>query len=153
LVNVHLFFGTATKKADMDRRALETYAVAKWADARKKSLFSFTRELAAMGDFNMPMSALGDPIFDALTKLGLEIPDHWTQIVSSIMSYTAYDQVAFFPGTMANCFTGRKGVFDYDQVVFPDLYKQGALADLARFKTYCRYHLSDRRPMWVELAV
>jgi hypothetical protein len=58
----------------MARRALETFAVAKWSDTRRKSEFSFTRELAAMGDFNMPMSVPGDSIFDALTKLGLGDP-------------------------------------------------------------------------------
>jgi endonuclease/exonuclease/phosphatase family metal-dependent hydrolase len=110
-VNVHLFFGSE-KPEDMERRALETFAVAKWADARTKSPFSFARELAAMGDFNMPMATPGDPIFDALTKLGLEIPDHSTQIASSISNDSQYDQVAFFPGTTQNCFTGKKGVFD-----------------------------------------
>ncbi len=33
-----------------------------------------------------------------------------------------YDQVAFFPGTTQHLFTGRKGVFDYDVVLFPDLF-------------------------------
>jgi hypothetical protein len=45
-VNVHLFFGSE-KPEDMERRALETFAVAKWADLRERSAFSFTRELAA----------------------------------------------------------------------------------------------------------
>lgn len=69
--------------ADMARRALETFAVAKWPDTRLRSKFSFTRELPANGDFNMPLSVPGDPIFGALTKLGLEIPDHSSQIASS----------------------------------------------------------------------
>jgi len=74
-----------------------------------------------MGDFNMPMAVAGDPIFDALTKLGLEVPDHSTQIASSITNDAHYDQVAFFPGTTQNRFTGRKGVFNYDALVFADL--------------------------------
>jgi endonuclease/exonuclease/phosphatase family metal-dependent hydrolase len=151
LVNVHLFFGSDAP-ADMARRALETFAVAKWADTRKKSKFSFTLELAAMGDVNMPMSVPGDPIFDALTRLGLEIPDHSSQIASSIMSDAKYDQVAFFAGTTQNCFTGRKGVFDYDQVVFRDLFGGGSASEMAKFKAYCRYYISDHRPMWVELS-
>jgi len=152
-VNVHLFFGSDTKSADIARRALETFAVARWADGRKHSSFSFTRELAAMGDFNMPMADHGDPIFDALTTLGLEVPEHSTQIASSIMSDAHYDQIAFFPGTTKQCFTGQKGVFDYDQVVFKDLYKDGKGKNLTNFKTYCRYHISDHRPMWSELAI
>ena len=65
----------------------------------------------------------------------------------------AYDQVAFFPGTTHNCFTGKKGVFDYHQVLFPHLYKDGKGTNLTNFKTYCRYHISDHRPMWVELNI
>jgi endonuclease/exonuclease/phosphatase family metal-dependent hydrolase len=152
LVNVHLFFGSESK-ADMNRRALETFAMAKWCDTRRKSKFSFTRELAAMGDFNMPMAQAGDPVFDALTRLGLEVPDHSTQIASSIMSDAHYDQVAFFPGTTQNCFTGRKGVFDYDAVVFADLFGDGGKSAMAKFKAWCRYHISDHRPMWVELSI
>ena len=109
-----------------------------------------TRELVAMGDFNMPKIQPGDPIFDALTRLGLEIPNHSTQIASSIASDANYHQVAFFPGTTRNCFTGRKGVFDFDTVVFPTLWQDGANGK--DFKAYLRYYLSDHRPMWVELA-
>jgi hypothetical protein len=78
-----------------------------------------------MGDFNMPMAVAGDPFFDALTKLCLEVPDHSTQIASSIMSDAHYDQAAFFSGTTANCFTGKKGVFDYDALVFANLFGDG----------------------------
>lgn len=100
----------------------------------------------------MPMAVAGDPIFDALTKLGLEVP-HSTQIVSSIMSDAHYDQVAFLPGTTQNCFTGRKGVFDYDAVVFADLFGAGGKSEMAKSKAWCRYHISDHRPMWVELGM
>jgi len=77
--------GTPFVGFDRTRRALEMTPL------RKKSEFSFTRGLAAMGDFNMPLATPGDPILDALTKLGLEIPDDSTQIASSIMSDSHYD--------------------------------------------------------------
>jgi hypothetical protein len=99
----------------------------------------------------MPKSQPGDPIFNALTKLGLEIPLHSTQIASSIYTDAQYDQVAFLPGTTQSCFTGNKGVYDYDQVIFPDLWNNGA--GEAQFKTYLRYYISDHRPMWVQLTV
>jgi endonuclease/exonuclease/phosphatase family metal-dependent hydrolase len=150
LVNVHLFFGNE-KPESMARRSLETFAVAKWAALRKQSAFSFTRELVALGDFNMPKCEPDDPIFKALTKLGLELPDHSTQIASSISSAANYDQIAFFPETTQNRFTGRKGVFDYDAVVFPELWKGGTNAK--NFKAYLRYYLSDHRPMWIQLSV
>ncbi len=148
LVNVHLFFGT---DPSLERRQLETFAVAKWCDWRKKSNFSFTRELMAMGDFNMPVSEPTDPIFKALTSLGLELPDHSTQISSSIMSDANYDQIAFLPQTTKDLFTGLKGVFDYDAVIFPDLWANGT--NKANFKAYLRYYMSDHRPMWVQLKI
>lgn len=148
-VNVHLFFGSE-KPASIARRSLETFAVAKWSDLRKKSRFSFTRELIALGDFNMPARRPGDPIFDALTKLGLEVPEHSTVIASSISSDARYDQVAFLPETTQRCFTGLKGVFDFDAMIFPALWQNGA--NRKNFKAYLRYYISDHRPMWVQLA-
>jgi endonuclease/exonuclease/phosphatase family metal-dependent hydrolase len=74
LVNVHLFFGKETSRADMNRRALETFAVATYAADRRRSKTSFTREVVALGDFNMPKKAKGDPIYNALTTKGLMLP-------------------------------------------------------------------------------
>lgn len=150
LANVHLYFGDAKPKS-IARRSLETLAVAKWADRRNQSRFSFTRELIAMGDFNMPKSKPGDPIFNALTKYGLELPKHSTQIASAIASDANYDQMAFLPTTTQDCFSGRKGVFNYDQVIFPELWQNGTNA--AKFKSYLRYYITDHRPMWVELTL
>lgn len=149
-VNVHLFYGDEKPKS-IARRALETFAVAKWSDLRSKSKFSFTRELVALGDFNMPKSEPGDPIFNALTKLGLDIPEHSTQIASSITTDANYDQIVFLPGTTKRCFAGLKGVFDYDTAIFPDLWQNGKNAK--RFSSYLRYYISDHRPMWVQLSV
>lgn len=149
-VNVHLYFGNKSPKS-MARRSLETLAVAKWSHLRSKSQHSFTRELVALGDFNMPKTAPSDPIFKALTRYGLELPEHSTQIASSIASDAQYDQIAFLPSTTKHCFTGLKGVFDYDAVIFPTLYKNGKNAK--NFKAYLRYYLSDHRPMWVQLSV
>lgn len=148
-VNVHLFFGK-DDLSSIRRRSLETYAVAKWSDLRKRSPFSFTRELVALGDFNMPKSEPGDEVFDALTKLGLQVPEHSTQIASSISSDANYDQVAFLPQTTQDCFQA-KGVFDYDQVIFPALWQNGT--NEKNYKAYLRYYISDHRPMWVQLAV
>jgi endonuclease/exonuclease/phosphatase family metal-dependent hydrolase len=148
-VNVHLYFGS-TASDDMQRRSLETFAVARWADQRRRSAFSFTKEIVALGDFNMPKAVPGDPIFEALTAKGLTLPDHSSIIGSSIASDAQYDQVAFFPGSTAARFTSRKGVFDYDKVVFPDLWQSRGRTD---FNAYLRYYLSDHRPMWVEFNV
>jgi endonuclease/exonuclease/phosphatase family metal-dependent hydrolase len=148
--NVHLFFGDE-KPSSIARRALETFAVARWADRRNKSDFSFTRELVALGDFNLPKVAPTDPIFKALTKLGLELPGHSTQIASAIASDKNYDQIAVFPKTTQEVFTGNKGVFDYDAVIFPALWANGT--NKTNFKAYLRYYISDHRPMWAEFKI
>jgi endonuclease/exonuclease/phosphatase family metal-dependent hydrolase len=149
LVNVHLFYGSE-KKADVERRALETFAVARWAHQREKSRFAFTRDVIVLGDMNMPKAEPGDPIFKALTKLGLEVPDHTSKVGSSIVDDHAYDQIAFFPGATRADFTGRKGVFDFDQVIFPALWQSRGEKD---FNAYVRYYISDHRPMWAEFRI
>ena len=100
-----------------------------------------------MGDFNMPKREKGDPIFDALTRLGLELPTHSTEVASSISTDNHYDQVAYFPGESADLLE-RTGVFDYDTVVFKALWESRPEKD---FKAYCRYYISDHRPLWVQL--
>jgi endonuclease/exonuclease/phosphatase family metal-dependent hydrolase len=149
LVNVHLFFGSDSAKKDIERRSLETYSVARWVDQREKSKWSFTRDIICLGDFNMPKAQPTDPIYKVLTRFGLEVPNYSTAMGSSIASDAHYDQIAFFPGTTRQDFTGQTGVFDYDKVVFPDLWQ----ASEARFKTYCKYYVSDHRPMWAQFAI
>jgi endonuclease/exonuclease/phosphatase family metal-dependent hydrolase len=145
-VNVHLFYGGETP-ADVKRRSLETFAVAKWAQARQKSRFSFVRNVFAMGDFNMPKNAAGDPVFDALTKLGLELPAHSSEIGSNLAADMHYDQIAYFPGESKNLVDGSTGIFDYDGAIFPALWQNGA--NKKNFNAYLKYYISDHRPMWI----
>ena len=149
LVNVHLFFGSDSARRDVERRSLETYAVARWVDQREKSKWSFTRDIICLGDFNMPMPQPTDPIYEALTKLGLELPNFSTAMGSSVVSDAHYDQIAFFPGETRQDFTGLTGVFDFDKVLFPDLWQ----ASQPRFRAYCKYYMSDHRPMWAQFAI
>jgi endonuclease/exonuclease/phosphatase family metal-dependent hydrolase len=145
LVNAHLFFG-GTASADMNRRALEAYAVGRYADLRRDDEHAFSPNIIALGDFNIPIAASGDPIYDALSKRGLTVPKHSTRIASSISTDAQYDQVAFFPSLKRKI--KNSGVFDYDTAVFPELWDRLSEED---FKAYCRYYISDHRPMWVEV--
>jgi endonuclease/exonuclease/phosphatase family metal-dependent hydrolase len=147
LANCHLYFGKQDDRASVDRRCLEAFAVARWAQLRQRSTTSYTRHTLALGDVNMPKAEPGDPVYDALTRLGLTLPGHSTRIASSVVSDAQYDQIAFIPAETQSRFTGRKGVFDFDQVVFKDLYDRSA----RDFKAYLKYYLSDHRPMWLEL--
>jgi endonuclease/exonuclease/phosphatase family metal-dependent hydrolase len=143
LVNVHLYYGTGRGKRDRDRRALETLAVALWASDRHKSQFSYARDIIALGDFNMPKRAPDDPIYKALTAKGLHVPVHTSKVGSSIAKDRDYDQIAFFPGETQADFTSNHGVFDFDAVVFPDLWDGGK--GKQKFGAYVRYYLSDHR--------
>jgi endonuclease/exonuclease/phosphatase family metal-dependent hydrolase len=53
LVNVHLFFGS-DKAANIERRILETYAVAWWANKRRNDQSSYVTDTIPLGDFNSP---------------------------------------------------------------------------------------------------
>jgi endonuclease/exonuclease/phosphatase family metal-dependent hydrolase len=146
LLNVHLFYGSE-KPADLDRRTLETFAVAWWADRTHRDKKSYVGEILPLGDFNLPKAVQGNRIFDALVSLGLQLPPHTSQIGSAIASDSQYDQLAFFPGSTKDRFTGASNVFDFDGAVFQDLWQQRTQA---QFQSYVRYHLSDHRPLWAE---
>jgi len=146
LLNVHLFYGSEAP-VDLDRRTLETFAVAWWADKTHRDKHSYVGDIVPLGDFNLPMAAPGDRIFDALVALGLTTPPHSSQIASAIASENQYDQIAFFPGATMDRFTGACNVFDFDGALFQDLWAQRTPA---QFRAYTRFHISDHRPLWAE---
>lgn len=145
LVNVHLFFGDDSD-ANQERRSLETFAVGRWADLRRQSANAYTADIIALGDFNMPAAEPGDPIFEALTARGLRLPDHSSQVGSSIASESHYDQIAFFPGRTQQDFVGM-GVFDFDGALFEELWSTRTQAE---FNAFMRFHISDHRIMWAQ---
>ena len=154
LVSVHLYFGTAsgkTSKRDMNRRALETFGVARWCDLRRKSPNAYTRNIVALGDFNLPKVEQGDPVFDALTQRGLILPEHSTALGSSLRDDEHYDQIAFFPpGETQQALITACAVFDWDGALFRTLWN-GRGPDA--FFEYARYHISDHRLLWAQLAL
>lgn len=149
LVNVHLFFGSAAR-ADRERRALEAYATARWADLRRNDPDIYAADIIALGDFNLPKVEPGDLIYDALRRRGLMRPPHSTRVASSIATDSEYDQVMFFPRTATGAYTGRAGVFDFDGAIFSGLWNRSDTTP-ARFRSYLRYYISDHRPLWAEL--
>ena len=146
LLNAHLFFGSDARK-DEERRALEAYAVGRYADLRRDDVHAFTENIIALGDFNIPKAEPGDPIFEALSKRGLVLPEHSTRMGSSISTDAQYDQIAFFPSLKRKI--QNSGVFDYDRNIFPRLWDNGTERD---FKQYCRYYISDHRPLWLQVS-
>lgn len=148
LVNVHLYFGDDSEKKSIERRSLETFAVARWADLRRKSKYTFTQNIMALGDFNLPKVEKGDPIYDALVSKGFELPEHTSKIYSNITDDKNYDQVAFLPGMKSLIKSG--GVFDFDGALFPALWDENKPTVL---RNYLRYYISDHRPKWYELSI
>ena len=55
-------------------------------------------DILPLGDFNLPKAEPGDPVYNALTRRGLHLPEHSTKIGSSIAADEHYDQIVFFPG-------------------------------------------------------
>jgi endonuclease/exonuclease/phosphatase family metal-dependent hydrolase len=149
LVNVHLLFGD--EQTGPARRALETYALAWWADQRHKDHNTYAPNMIPLGDFNLPKMEPGDPIFDALIAKGLKVPPHSSQIGSAIASDNHYDQIAFFPGDTEQQFTGKMNVFDWDNALFQSLLATPG-RDVADFHAYCRFHISDHRPLWAQFT-
>lgn len=150
-MNVHLYFGSDST-IDRNRRALEAYAVGRYADLRRAADYAFTPNIIALGDFNIPKAQPGDDIFDALAKRGLQVPEHSNQIGSAIASDNHYDQIAFFPGPVANMFSGNHGVFDFDGALFETLWNNPNRTE-ADFQAYMRYYISGHRIMWAQFNV
>lgn len=145
VVNAHLFFGSKSKASE-NRRALESYALGRWADLRMKRGDAYSGNTIVIGDLNMPAAEPGDPIYDALAERGLQVPAHQTRIGTTITEGKQYDQLAFFPGDAGKAFL-QKGVFDFDGAVFSGLWNDRSEAE---FEAFVRYHISDHRPIWAQ---
>jgi endonuclease/exonuclease/phosphatase family metal-dependent hydrolase len=147
LVTAHLFFGSDKKPADITRRSLEAAAIAWWANRRHHNKYAPTKDVLALGDFNLPKTDKSDPIYQALTRKGLRPPAHSTLIGSNLGSDMHYDQIMFFPGDTDENFTGAAGVVDFDGAVFRKLWDTRTPV---QFQGYVKYYLSDHRPYWAE---
>ncbi|HLM26114.1 MAG TPA: endonuclease/exonuclease/phosphatase family protein [Thermoleophilaceae bacterium] len=148
LANVHSIWG-GTGAEDLRRRTAETRAVAWWCDKRARDPNAYSTDIFALGDFNLPKAAAGDPVFDELTRRGLRLPEHQTVIGTTIAREEKhYDQVAYLPRHSQADLTGEGGVFDYDAVLFRDLWEDRGDVDYDR---YAKWAISDHRPLWVEL--
>jgi len=147
-VSVHLFFGSHSY-FDEDRRALEAYALARWADQRHRSAGAYSQNILVLGDLNLPKRDDSNNVFKALKAKGLILPRHSTSMGSSLKDDKEYDQVGFHTGAMQNAYV-RSGVFDYDHTpFFADAWNTGE----SYFNTTLKHHIADHRPLWVEFAI
>jgi endonuclease/exonuclease/phosphatase family metal-dependent hydrolase len=160
LADVHLYFGKGRGRGlpddeaakGMDRRVLEAYAVAWWAERRHGNRHAYTGNVIALGDFNLPKREAGDRVYDALTGKGLRLPEHSTKVASNIRNDKDYDQMALWPGPLEHAVEGC-GVLDFDTAIFRRLWGRATPDEKTRFFAYLQYYLSDHRPLWMSLAV
>lgn len=145
IVNVHLYW------SNMSLRRLETKALAKWARSRQLRAGPPNKDIILIGDFNMPNVQPGDDIYDELVGYGLTLPKHTTDLVgTNLAGDSDYDEIAFFPSRTGEDFTGRMGVFDFDNAIFKGLWEDVAGQDKKKFFQYIRYYIADHRPLWTE---
>lgn len=148
LVSVHFYYGK-NRWYDIDRRTLETFAAARWANLRQKSDLSFSKNIVLLGDFNLEKRDKKDKVYKALMKKGLIFPEHTTKIGSNLKGDKEYDQIAFFPNAIKERYTDNSGVFDFDGAVFKDAWGNRR----EEFLGIVKYHLADHRPLWAEFEV
>lgn len=159
LVNVHSFFGEPRSSADMARRLAETRAIGWWCERRSEDPDSYTRDIMAMGDFNTPSeddSELAEQMLGDLRRRGLHTPTYRrdgdetmleTVLGTAVRSENHYDQLLFFPPHTGADLVAT-GVFDFDAVVFHDLWESNGETD---FDAFTAWAISDHRPLWAQL--
>lgn len=137
----------------IEGRQAELQMLADWIDTRFKDKFVEDHDLVVMGDFNVPK--IGDKLFKALTRRGLQIPDALQnlkageQVIggSNLKKDARYDQILHLP-TMKKRFTTSAGTLDFFgsaariKELFPDKDY-----DTAKFS----FQLSDHFPVWVQI--
>jgi endonuclease/exonuclease/phosphatase family metal-dependent hydrolase len=148
-VSVHLFFGSH-RWYDEDRRALEAFALARWADQRHKAAGAYSQNILVLGDLNLPIRDNSSNVYKALKAKRLILPRHSTTIGSNLAGDKDYDQVAFHSGGLQRAYRGRSGVFDFDREPF---FAAAWAVGRDYFNATLKYHIADHRPLWAEFDI
>ncbi len=164
LANVHLYFGgfqnskTKEERAKYARRVLEIFALSRWSNRRHDRATSYDKDIILLGDMNVPAMDLKESTYKALVKFGWQPVNYVTKTGgSNLGNDKTYDQMVFAPGGIRNRITDQ-GVFDFDKAVFRPLWKKlnsqlSKSRAIGLFNRHVKHHLSDHRPLWVELDV
>jgi hypothetical protein len=159
LASVHSIFGKDSDPNAPARRLAETRAIAWWCEERSEDPDSYTKDIMALGDFNTPTDddeQLAADMLEELRRRGLRTPKYRdegeekvieTQIGTAVRSKNQYDQMLFFPRDTESDIVGC-GVFDFDAVVFADLWAERGRVP---FHKYTVWAISDHRPLWAQL--
>jgi len=147
LANVHILFGSDT--LGFRRRIGEVYALAKWAHERVTAKYdrTFDHDIILIGDFNIPQLKKTDPVGKQLIRYGMQSTNYGSFVGTNLSGRAQYDQIAFHPQHTQDKFTGMSGIFDFDKVIFRDIWDTYVLES---FTDYVAYHISDHRLIWSE---
>ena len=149
-VSVHFYFGS-NSYFNEDRRELEAYALARWAENRHTSTGAYSNNILIMGDMNLSKRDSQNNVYRALKAKGLILPEHSTALMgSNLGGDCAYDQIAFHSGNMNNAYTGNSGVFDFDHTPF---FNDAWNISSDYFEQAVKYHIADHRPLWMEFNI
>jgi endonuclease/exonuclease/phosphatase family metal-dependent hydrolase len=168
LANCHLYYGkggnptTQAKRQAYARRVMEVHALARWADKRSQKDTTYDQDIILLGDMNVPDMTLKQASYRALIEYGMQPLKYASRVGGSNLSgKNTYDQMAFAPGRLQTRIIDYD-VFDFDNAVFAGLWeKLDTTADpdpdpdkrVSEFRSHVNYHLSDHRPLWVQLDV
>ena len=164
LANVHLYFGKfqdSKKKEERKkyaRRVLEIHALARWAGRRKDKSATYDKDIILIGDMNVPSMDPAESTYKELVNYGWRPADYTTKTGgSNLGNDKTYDQMAFAPTIPSTRIMGL-GVFDFDKAAFKPLWekllkKMPKSKAVGLFNRHMKHHISDHRPLWVELDV
>lgn len=164
LANVHLYFGafkdasTVEERAKYARRVMEIMALSQWAKQRLKSDHTYDKDIILIGDMNVPEMNTTDAAYRALLKSGLKPTDYFSKTGgTNLGGGKTYDQLAITPGDVQDRILAYD-VVDFDNRVFRSKWEE-VNADLtprkavSLFNRYVKHHISDHRPIWIQLDI
>lgn len=150
LCTVHIYYGSAK---DTSKRIAEIDAIAKFFAKRQKQ---DNETYILLGDFNIlnPDDATMKPLLGG----GFEIPAELRN-PTALASVNYYDQIAVKPARR-QVEIAKAGVFDWQDYVLraPEDYETykpllKGKTDLAAFKKWRTWQMSDHKPLWAEIAM
>ena len=130
----------------------------KWASDRHKKATTYDRDIVLLGDMNVPAMEKSDPTYHELMGFGWKPVEYVSKTGgSNLGNNKTYDQMTFAPRNAGRRVKSR-GVFDFDNAVFAPLWKrlkQELSKDraISRFNQHVKHHISDHRPLWVEVDI
>ncbi|MCP4004312.1 MAG: endonuclease/exonuclease/phosphatase family protein [bacterium] len=164
LANCHLYFGKFQNSKKKDeraryaRRVLEIYALSRWANRRVDSSKTYDKDIIMLGDMNVPAMEPEEATYKALVKFGWQPVKYVTKTAgSNLGNDKTYDQMVFAPGGVKNRVVDE-GVFDFDKAIFKPLWtkldnQMSKGKAVSKFNAHVKHHISDHRPLWVQLDV